>query len=304
MWTIDTLNSHIKNKVKESVNLDYKSSDSLEKNDKRTNEISKDVSAFANSAGGIIIYGIIEEDHLPVDLDKGVDPSKISKEWLEQVINSRIQRKIDGITIHQINSSNKDNSNVYYVVEIPQSNRAPHQAFNKKFYKRYNFMSEAMEEYEVRDVSRRHSLPDLVIQSSVLNKQIEILFDSKDSKGSYGSVDLELFIVNFSQEPADYLVADLLIPSDESFISNKTKTKTVENKKIFRYIHGNSNEFPIFDGLEFQFVDSRLKLYQPLKEVYEISWRIHGPSIKSSGDFLLTSFEENGAYKLILKNKE
>lgn len=48
-WNLDALNNLIKNKVEENLNLDYKAAGSLEKNDKKTNEISKDVSAFANS---------------------------------------------------------------------------------------------------------------------------------------------------------------------------------------------------------------------------------------------------------------
>ena len=45
--------------VEESAALDYKRADSLNKrDDKKKTEITKDVSSFANSAGGTIIYGI------------------------------------------------------------------------------------------------------------------------------------------------------------------------------------------------------------------------------------------------------
>lgn len=46
----------------------------------KKNEVSKDVSAFANSAGGTIVYGMIENGYVPVRLDSGYDPSVISKE--------------------------------------------------------------------------------------------------------------------------------------------------------------------------------------------------------------------------------
>ena len=55
---IEDINNFISNKIEENLNLDYKASDALQRNDKKTNEISKDVSAFANSDGGLIIYGI------------------------------------------------------------------------------------------------------------------------------------------------------------------------------------------------------------------------------------------------------
>ena len=58
-WDEDDILSMIKDEVQESINLDYKACDSLGKSDGRKREISKDVSAFANSAGGTIIYGIL-----------------------------------------------------------------------------------------------------------------------------------------------------------------------------------------------------------------------------------------------------
>jgi len=75
--------SFIENKIEENLNLDYKASGSLQRNDKKTNEISKDVSAFANSDGGIIIYGIKEDQinrHLPESIDP-INRNEISKEW-------------------------------------------------------------------------------------------------------------------------------------------------------------------------------------------------------------------------------
>ena len=51
----------ITNGVKESLELDYKQCASLQKADGKKKEISKDVSAFANSAGGTIVYGMIED---------------------------------------------------------------------------------------------------------------------------------------------------------------------------------------------------------------------------------------------------
>ena len=138
----------INNKVEESLHLEYKACDALEKREGCKKELSKDVSSFANSDGGNIIYGVIERDNKPIKIDVGFDPNDISKEWIEQVINSRISPKIEDIVITPINLSNSDK--YIYLVEIPQSNRSPHQASDKKFYKRYNFQSVPMEEYEIR----------------------------------------------------------------------------------------------------------------------------------------------------------
>ena len=61
-WTLDKINQYITNGIEENLHLDYKGAHSLEKNDKKKDEISKDISAFANSDGGVIIFGIKEFD--------------------------------------------------------------------------------------------------------------------------------------------------------------------------------------------------------------------------------------------------
>ena len=128
--------------MQESLNLDYKGCESLDKrNPKSKKDLSKDVSAFANSAGGVIIYGVIETNHVPTAIDSGYDHTNITREWLEQVINSTIQRRIEGIRIKQIELRKSNSGRVIYVVSIPQSKRAPHIAEDHIFYKRFNYQS-------------------------------------------------------------------------------------------------------------------------------------------------------------------
>ncbi len=142
-------------KSEESINLEFKSNGSLsidtsERKEKTRMDISKDVSSFANSIGGKIIYGINEKDHVADSLSF-IDGSKITKEWIEQVIQSNIQRRIDGLVIIPIRFGN-DITKTVYIVKIPASNQAPHMERDNKYYKRQNFESVAMEEYEVRNM--------------------------------------------------------------------------------------------------------------------------------------------------------
>ena len=98
----DDLNRLIAEGIKESLTLDYKGSPSLGKLDKQRDELCKDVTAFANSAGGQIVYGVEEDKHVPTRLDEGADTA-ITKEWVEQVIVSRVQPRIEGLIIKPIN---------------------------------------------------------------------------------------------------------------------------------------------------------------------------------------------------------
>ncbi|MPT35901.1 MAG: ATP-binding protein [Flavobacterium sp.] len=169
----------INDSIEESLHLDYKSSGSLIKNDNKKRELAKDVSSFANSDGGHIIYGIKEFDslnnkHLPEKIDP-IDRRVISKEWLEQVIVSNIFPKIQGLMIYPISLTSGIND-VVYVVQIPKSNTA-HQASDRRYYKRYNFESVAMEDYEIKDIINRSFYPDLefVKDQSLISYDVDVL---------------------------------------------------------------------------------------------------------------------------------
>lgn len=166
MWNFNKIKEYIENGVEENLHLDYKSAESLGKSEGKKKEISKDVSAFANSAGGLIIYGVSEyndreRSHLP-EKSNPVNRKEFSKEWLEQVINSNISPRIKDIKITPIQNEEMKDNEVIYVVEIPQSYTA-HQAKDKRYYKRYNFESIAMEDYEIKDIINRSNKADIKI---------------------------------------------------------------------------------------------------------------------------------------------
>jgi len=199
-WDLGALQELIAEQVQESLTLDYKASAALVKTEAYKAELSKDVSAFANSAGGRIIFGIIENNHLPASIDAGVDPSIITREWIEQVINSNIQPRIEGVTIKLIEIAE---GRVTYAIDIPQATSlAPHQARDHRYYKRYNFQSVPMEDYEVRDTLRRSTTPApfLALTPGIPNISPE-----------ENTVDVKIRIGNNSNEPALYTVVSVYV---------------------------------------------------------------------------------------------
>ena len=155
----------IDDKVEEGSYLEYKDAPALD--DKE--EITKDVSAFANAAGGTIIYGLREfakpKNHLPEKIDP-VDGVAHSKEWLDQIIGT-IGPKIDGVQIIPVRLGTDDRQTCY-VVEIPQGSTA-HQARDCKYYPRYNFRVEPMLDHEIRDVMNRRKHPKLEFKIRVMD---------------------------------------------------------------------------------------------------------------------------------------
>lgn len=290
-WTESDIQELIKNEIPESLHLDYKRIDSLQNKDKRKNEIAKDVSAFANSDGGVLIYGIIEENNKPLSHDNGVDPSKISREWLEQVINSRINRRIPEVRINQINLT-EPKGNVIYVVEIPQSHLAPHMAFDNKYYKRFNFQSVAMEEYEVRDISNRFKVPDLTFHISLISS----------TTNQNNTFDCNFTLKNHSPVPAEYTSLEFLIDSQlrfavlGKFSEGGTFTSEEQGKKVtYNRYYKNliiPNYMPILKGINFDIASGPVSFYYPKEPGdFIINVRVTTAQAETKNFYFLVTFD-------------
>ena len=173
--TIWQLKELVSNKIPESLHLDYKASPALSK--KKKDELCKDISSFANSDGGMIIYGIEEKNNLPEKLDAGVDVKEINREWIDQILSIHVTPDIENLEIIEIQKNERFS---YYVIYIPKSYRGPHQSSDKKYYKRYQFRSSPMEHYEIEDVRNRSKyLPQLVnIDVSTTDNLISIIIEN------------------------------------------------------------------------------------------------------------------------------
>jgi hypothetical protein len=203
-WAEADLEALVRDEVPEGLHLDYKDSRAFEGfHDKQKNELAKDVSAFANSDGGVLVIGIQEKDNKPVAVDEGLDPTAVRREAVEQVIQSRIQQRIDGVRVHAVPLLSKGQGRVAYVISVPASDRAPHMAHDNKYYKRYDFTSLPMQDYEVRDVSNRRTVPRLA-------GQCEFSYVSRHSETGY-LLQARFSIKNEGEAPAYYTLAHAFI---------------------------------------------------------------------------------------------
>jgi len=218
-WTENDLLDLIRADVRESLTLDYKRSAALGRNNDQRREMSKDVSAFANSAGGIIVYGMIEKQGRPQNIDDGCDGAVPTREFIEQIINSTIQPRIQGIIIQQIPLGM---GHSVYVISVPQATAlAPHQASDNKYYRRFNFASVPMADYEVRDTLRRAKTPDLFLVYEWT--PFELLTEGLRAT-------LSVSIGNKAPEPAFYTSVDIIfdrkiVVTEESGNWNRCETR-------------------------------------------------------------------------------
>ena len=287
-WTESDPNQLISNSIQENVQLDYKACAALQSTEGKKTEISKDISALANAAGGVIVYGIIEEGHVPVRLDDGFDPNVVTKEWLEQVISSRIQRRIDGLRINSVDLATSNPGRVAYVVVVPQSKRAPHQASDKRFYKRFNFESVPMEEYEIRYVARRSEGPLLKIEL-VLEDVTLVVKQNGTTEAKIRRVKLMPLISNESPTPAEYIsinlyidstIRDVAVPGDLQ--EQKGNTMMEANGRAISCRRWNMNhaipgKIPIFSGSTFRLLTGSIHLDVEHNGDYFIGYSLVAP---------------------------
>jgi hypothetical protein len=306
-WNEQDLLLLIENAVQESIGLDYKACDALQSTDRKKTEISKDVSAFANSAGGTIVYGINEKGHIPTSLDNGFNPNEITKEWLEQVINSSIHRKINNILIKPIELEKTNPGRFVYVVNIPQSSRAPHQAKDKRFYKRYNFQSVPMEEYEIRDISHRSDGPELSLAFEI-DKITTVTMpngNNSDTK-EISRVHLNPLIENNSIIPAEYIAIHLYIDNSIIRVASSGEFKKIneagflhngEIKRCTQYNmnHSVQSKIPIFKGSRFLLLSSPILIDIENDGDYFISYSLLAPYMEEKTGSVLIQFENDNA---------
>ena len=168
-WILTRLQQLIADKIEEGPQLDYKEARFLGRAENQKDAITKTVSAFANSSGGTVIFGISEfeekeKKHLPEKIDP-VDGLEFSREWLDQILG-QISPRIEGLKITPVRVGPEDR-HVCYVVDIPESQTA-HQARDCKYYRRYNFEAVPMSDREIRDVMGRRKHPKLEFQARVV----------------------------------------------------------------------------------------------------------------------------------------
>jgi hypothetical protein len=148
----------------ESLTLEFKACNELrsgvvrqpgrqpQSNDDVLMELSRDVSAFLNSAGGTITYGIREKKSRADELDRAkAFEQKRKAEWLTQLIRAHVSPPPSLVNVYQVAL---DAESWFLVVEIPQG-QAAYQAKDKRFYKRIGNTVVPMEQYEVADAMRR-----------------------------------------------------------------------------------------------------------------------------------------------------
>ena len=132
-------------------------------------ELAKQLSAFSNTGGGQIIYGVANNGAVDAGgVASSVRRKQSTKEWLEDVIPTLTEFEIVGFNVYEITAgsgpSTIENRKGLYVVDVPDSDRVPHQSTrDQKYYVRLGGKSRPARHRLIEDIRSRQKYPQLQV---------------------------------------------------------------------------------------------------------------------------------------------
>jgi hypothetical protein len=133
-------------------------------------ELAKQLSAFANSRGGRIIYGVADDGTVDSGgVARTVKGRQSTKDWLEDVVPKLTYFEILGFNIYEVMpkaaASLLAPDKSLYIIDVPDSERAPHQsARDLKYYVRFGGKSQPAPHGLVEDIRNRARHPSIDIE--------------------------------------------------------------------------------------------------------------------------------------------
>ncbi len=187
----------VTNRVRESVILEYKEVPSDYKEGKFRAVVSKVLSGFANSAGGVVVWGIATGKGPEKDVATSIrglsDPTDFIG-WLNDTIPNAVQP-----TCVTHTAIMPGETPITVATYIPSSDLPPHQATletNKPYYTRLDGQFRVMENHMLEDMFRRRLHPNLVLNTTHLMSQPTSLNPSPSTK----MVTISTFVFSLNNE--------------------------------------------------------------------------------------------------------
>ena len=174
--------------------------------------LSKQVSAFANGAGGRVYLGIDDDGRIdggvPVTVRGG------TRAWLEDLVTLSVDPPVRQCNVFEVGPEGEDSAirrgRAVYVIDIPASDDAPHQSKDHRYYLRIAGKSRPMGHVHVQDVLRRTRHPRIALSRLGPYGDAERL--TTDPRGPVALVQLRAFLGNTGPNLAHHVGVELVVP--------------------------------------------------------------------------------------------
>jgi hypothetical protein len=214
MWTEESIESI----PREDDRIERKGSQLLDfsagGNDGRArDELGKQLSAFANSGGGNIILGVDNQGRIDGGIPSVIKGRQTTKEWLEDIIPQLTEPEITGFRVldllRQRDDSRIATGNGVYIIEVPDSDCAPHQsARDQRYYVRLGSKSLPCSHRMIEGIRNRIRHPKIVVDKISIDQVRYAHHSDREGSLSFG---VELFLRNASRVRAENVCLGLAI---------------------------------------------------------------------------------------------
>ncbi|MFT4627139.1 MAG: hypothetical protein ACI8PZ_005820 [Myxococcota bacterium] len=246
--------------------------------------LSKQVSAFANGAGGRLFIGIDDQGRV----DGGVHTSlrNGTRSWLEDVIAGVVSPRLEQFNVFEVTAGARGSrigpGRAVYVVAIPPSDHAPHMAIDHRYYMRTAGKSRPMGHVHLLDVLRRALHPTVdVVRVSPYGTAERV---ENDPRGPKSLVHFRVYVANQGRTLARHVGVELVVP--RPLFSREVRQRVRESAEftpltqrpgsitLFRY-----HPAPIFPGQEVYLLHCWLAVHggnvDLIRNGAELVWRIY-----------------------------
>ncbi len=161
----------VKDKVREDLYLEFK-----EKSDRRDGKLSDDdkknfsksLSGFANSDGGVLVWGLERGKNETAKSLKPIEDLDEFIKSLKKILINAVQPFVDDVRIEPIYVSKKSSAG-YVKCLIPRSDKTPHRAVlaDREYYKRSTEGFYKLEHFDLEDMFGRRQRPLLNLSLSL-----------------------------------------------------------------------------------------------------------------------------------------
>ena len=186
-------------------------------------KFSKQVSAFANAQGGRVFLGIRDDgsidEGIPIDVKSGG-----TKAWLENLIQDLVTPRLQEYNVFEVLLSK---TRAAYIIDIPNSEHAPHQAKDQRYYLRIAGMSRPMDHIHIEDVFRRNKNPSMNLARIAPYGAPDVV---KTSKGTQVVQAFRLHLVNEGKSMARHVGGEVSIA--RHFVTKEARQRIESSQEI------------------------------------------------------------------------
>ncbi len=190
--------------------------------------VSKQVSAFATAAGGRLFLGLDDDGRPDGGVPVGVRPNG-TREWLEDALPGTVVPPLRRFNVFEV-PVGPGAERAIYVVEIPRSDDAPHQARDHRYYLRIAGKSRPMAHHHVLDVLARSRHPHVVVSRVDPYGEPELL--ESDPRGPKAMVRLRALLMNRGKTLARHVGCEFVVP--RYAVNTESRRRTLEGHGAVR----------------------------------------------------------------------